>query len=643
LDFSVFDKLLDSVLVVDEKKAIVYCNEAFATMIGVSIKRLKPGKMGHEFLTFEDPSVFLMPEGNWGKDSATLYKEFAFETKKGNKGEASIAVIPVKVADQSCWVHYMRDMTLEIQLQKKYRAELEQKEGVIDDLKDAQAELQKYSKNLEQMVEARTEELRKANKFVQTMIDSLGQGLLVFNKENECMPTFTKACVELFPGQPEQGKKIWDIMELGEDKARSFKKWSDSVFSEILPFEDLSGLGPANVDGEDDQYIALEYHPFREDDGSLAGVVTVATDKTKEHQATKEAEKQQEYANMVIKLVKNKNQFLSFVKDSRKMIDHLVHVTSEGNEDELDFNEILLLMHSIKGGAGVYSITKIFEMAHDYETGLEPYKERDPSEFLEYLPTFHQQILNIKKTLENYFKDYRYFLGDAIVDGFARVEIKLKDLHDFGDRLTSGEDGFLLKQKFEEQFVKQPAYSLLGNYSDRVIEIAENNGKKMNPITFHGKNVRINTEYYSELFTNLVHAFSNAVIHGLENPDDRKMNGKQETGQMNVNFYPYFSQGKKWMKISIEDDGRGIDPSIIRKKLIEKGLSEEEVESESELEIIQHIFDDSFSTAEAVSNIAGRGVGMNAIKASVLNMGGELVMESVKGQGCKLIIDVPDC
>jgi two-component system chemotaxis sensor kinase CheA len=649
MKFEVFDKLLDAVLVVDQDKSIVYSNEAFATMIGVSLKRLKVGKKGHEFIEFQDKDIFLMPNGSWGKDVATLYKEFKFETKKGNKGEASVAVIPV-TGDQETpvWVHFMRDMTLEIQLQKKYRAELEQKEDVIEDLKKAQAELQKYSKNLEHMVEERTEELRKANTFVETMINSLGQGLLVFNKNNECLPRFTKACIDLFPIKPALKTKVWDILNLDEKKTKSFIKWSESIFSEILPFEDMAGLGPSFVEGPEQKYVSLEYYPFREDDGSLAGIVTVATDKTKEQQATREAQRQQEYANMIVKLVKNKNQFLTFVSDGRRMIDFLLEITSthttdqKANEERVHLSEILLLLHSIKGGAGVYSITKIFELAHEIESSLEPFKKLDKSEFLKYLPKFHEDIVKLHTILENYFKEYRAFLGDAIVDGESRIELKLKDLESFAGKMLEHHDPFELTQTFEENFIKQPAFELLSNYSDRVIELAQQNGKKMHPIQFEGKEVKVKGDYFGELFTNLVHAFSNVVIHGLESPEERMQNGKDEFGQIKVIFFPYLNQDKKWMKIIIEDDGRGIDPQIIVKKLKKNGMTDEQLLNKTSLDIVQHIFDDSFSTAETVTNLAGRGVGMSAIKASVEHLNGNLVMETLPGLGCKLIIDVPD-
>src|SRR5690606_18400330 len=113
---------------------------------------------------------------------ATPYKELTFKTSQGGEGKVQITLQPIfdSMGDKN-WIVFVRDVTLEERLQKKYRAELEQKEDVIRALEDAKAKLEDYSKNLEEMVKVRTQELSRLNQTMSALLDSLGQGFFIFN------------------------------------------------------------------------------------------------------------------------------------------------------------------------------------------------------------------------------------------------------------------------------------------------------------------------------------------------------------------------------------------------------------------------------------------------------------------------------
>ena len=134
-----------------------------------------------------------------------------------------------------------------------------------------------------------------------------------------------------------------------------------------------------------------------------------------------------------------------------------------------------------------------------------------------------------------------------------------------------------------------------------------------------------------------VHLLRNAVDHGIEIPDDRKAAGKPESGNVTLSA---------WRKgdnayIQIKDDGKGLDPDRILNKAIEMGLADAEEEYETS-EILQFVLQSGFSTAETITDVSGRGVGMDAvINAIRVTLDGDIDIESHLGKGSAFTISIP--
>lgn len=138
------------------------------------------------------------------------------------------------------------------------------------------------------------------------------------------------------------------------------------------------------------------------------------------------------------------------------------------------------------------------------------------------------------------------------------------------------------------------------------------------------------------LVPSLEHILRNALDHGIEAPDVRKKRGKPEVGNIEVNF----TQSGSTVAITIADDGGGIDSHIIRKKAIKLGMLAPNAKISDE-EAIRFILEPGFSTREAVSEISGRGVGMDVVNMAIKEMGGSLQIESTVGKGSKMTLRFP--
>ncbi|VAW92828.1 Signal transduction histidine kinase CheA, partial [hydrothermal vent metagenome] len=134
----------------------------------------------------------------------------------------------------------------------------------------------------------------------------------------------------------------------------------------------------------------------------------------------------------------------------------------------------------------------------------------------------------------------------------------------------------------------------------------------------------------------LVHLVRNAVDHGIETPEKRLAAGKSETGTVNLNAY---HQGGNIL-IEISDDGAGLNRDRILAKAIERGLASSD-DNPSDAEIFDFLFQPGFSTADVVSDVSGRGVGMDVVKRNITALGGAIDVESRPGNGSTFTIRLP--
>jgi two-component system chemotaxis sensor kinase CheA len=180
-----------------------------------------------------------------------------------------------------------------------------------------------------------------------------------------------------------------------------------------------------------------------------------------------------------------------------------------------------------------------------------------------------------------------------------------------------------------------PIESLLTRFK-RLIRDLSNELKKEVNFTAEGADTELDKTIIENLSDPLMHIFRNAIDHGIEDAEQRKKSGKPEVG--NIALKAYYSGTNVY--IQIIDDGKGIDPEIIRKKAIEKGLisSSENLSRQALFELITM---PGFSTAQAVTDISGRGVGMDVVKKNLQKIHGELLIDSILGAGTTFTLKLP--
>jgi len=168
-----------------------------------------------------------------------------------------------------------------------------------------------------------------------------------------------------------------------------------------------------------------------------------------------------------------------------------------------------------------------------------------------------------------------------------------------------------------------------------VRKISKEQGKKVDLKTF-GADTELDKLIMEDIADPLMHIIRNAIDHGIETPDERVAAGKSERGLIKLSSY----QKGNHVVIEVEDDGRGIDLEKVKKKALDRGIIADS-EVLSEREIIELIFLPGFSTSDKVSEISGRGVGMDVVKNNIAAVSGMVDVESTLGQGSRMIITLP--
>ena len=209
----------------------------------------------------------------------------------------------------------------------------------------------------------------------------------------------------------------------------------------------------------------------------------------------------------------------------------------------------------------------------------------------------------------------------------ANLQKNIEDLEVLSSRLQSGAMNFRML----------PISNLFNRFPAQVRDIARQIGKKVE-LKIQGGETELDKILINQLADPLLHLIRNSIDHGIEADQQRAAINKPEIGQINLSAYYLGSNAI----IEIEDDGKGIDSKIIAAKAVEKNLLSNERASElSEKEIFDLIFEPGFSSAEQVTELSGRGVGMDVVKTSINQMQGSIKVESKVNQGTKITLRLP--
>ena len=199
------------------------------------------------------------------------------------------------------------------------------------------------------------------------------------------------------------------------------------------------------------------------------------------------------------------------------------------------------------------------------------------------------------------------------------------------DRVTTDLQNIVMKVRMV------PVSQVFNRFPRMVRDVTKELNKEIN-LTIEGEDTELDRTVIDEIGDPIMHLLRNSLDHGIEMPDEREAKGKPRVGEVGLIAR---HEGNN-VVIMVTDDGKGIDANVIRRKAVEKGLfTQEEVDSMEDSDAVRIIFLPGFSTAEKISDISGRGVGMDVVKSKIESLSGQVDVETHVNEGSIFKIKLP--
>lgn len=395
---------------------------------------------------------------------------------------------------------------------------------------------------------------------------------------------------------------------------------------------------------------------------------------------------------------------LGFVTEAENLLEELesLLVDLENNQDQETLNRIFAIAHTIKGSSGFFKEDIINKFTHKYEDFFAPYNKKINSindvvidillkgadiiknlvqalkdnsiynhKLETYLPLFQLSTTLAVGKKTDLAKDEKNQVNTSLSKAREDIRVGLDLLDEFSE--LSGEITVIRNmvnkavKHIEKEFSGNKNVSILSellsemhkincSLQEKVVDIRKSPLKNIfkplqrtvrdlsstlkKSVNFKiiNDDLRVDTTISEVLSNSLIHMVRNSVDHGIEMPEDRKKNGKPEQGTITISAKELSEE----ILVQIIDDGKGLNADFLRKKIVEKNLRTADVAAKlSDKDVWGMIFESGFSTAQVVTDISGRGVGMDMVKKSILKIGGRIDIDSKVGKGTTFSIYLP--
>lgn len=481
-------------------------------------------------------------------------------------------------------------------------------------------------------------------------------GVLAFYADGRIDKDYSEVC-KIFFGDSFLSKHISEVLYIEKTDRDYFNEWLSIIPFNKMPFSDLVGLLtcestlPKTEHGErkKQKFIDLRYHfcPVARSEGTnnIEKVVVFVLDITREKKVSNELSIKEGRLEFILNILRDKSRYRKFLEvcyQSIKEIQEISERLLEGNPQE-NVGNAFRLVHTIRGNAAAFGVrtlrdlgdtiekhlllgrdgeiaidevfkAKLIAMLPDLKIGLETHIDETERIF--------NEIFDPEKSMERSFQVSNLYLSEF--EGIIKQidEIKLRSS--------------LYRKLKEVTFVKIKKFVL--QYTEIVQQMSIRQEKKISPLFISGGDVLVDEKLLEPFFTSFVHLVLNCVDHGIETPSERLERGKAEEAIIRIRV----QTGDDGLYLSIEDDGRGIDPEILVEKALQKNMiSKNHVAAMSVEDKYKLIFKEGFSTSRRMTSTSGRGIGMSAVKLEVEKLGGSINISSKIGKGTMFTIYLP--
>ncbi|MCG8668463.1 MAG: GAF domain-containing protein [Pseudomonadales bacterium] len=599
-----------------------------------------------------DPITFEMGKGILGKAAETKKSIFVADTSRdkgyiAKEGETPRALLCVPLVDKDVLIGAMNfsgDVKNVAFADSDYEFVSSVAVSLVTTIKNIRMVevIEEHNRNLEKKVEQRTAALKQKNDDIANMLSNMHQGLFTIVEGGQIHPEYAAYLETIFETKSianrnftellfENSRLSTDIIDSGTTAVASIVG-EDSMmydFNSHLLVKEITLQFP----NMDDKLIELDWDPIIDEDDVVSKLMVTVRDVTELKALEAEAEGQKQELMIIGEILAiDGDKFSEFVEGSEEFVDKcrsLIEQTKDKNPDTLA--ELFRNMHTVKGNARTYGFKHITETVHEVEN---TYDRLRKEEELGWDP---QSLLGELQQAEEAIKRYSGIFSEKlgrIAGESAGPSLDPERVHALMEKISGLVNTALpenvvsiVKDTYETlaAIEAKPLGDVISDVVDSVQTLAAELGKGKPKVQIDSGDVLIRSHAHNTLVNTFMHVMRNAVDHGIEMPEERAEKGKPEDGSIKITA----SQTDRLISFAIQDDGRGIALSKVFDKAKQLGIYDQDAPRPADQDIANLIFSSGFSTADEVSEISGRGVGMDAVKDFLNKAGGgiEVVLD----------------
>lgn len=662
-----FSFWIDPVYVADREFQIIWSNNAFRQAFGVRRRHKKPChetiKLG---LCGSEQCLLRQVEA---KKDVTQTIETPMGAALANEAMCAAKGFPIVEPDTGeviAVVGILRDTSVEVQLHTKYQGmlkkEQDQKALLEEMVKERTLELEESNEELEETVS----NLQKSRRETREILQNIRQAIFTIGPDLQIGGTQSAYARTVFGRRDLEGLPLVELLFGNESTsgARDLEEWLKLVFNsaslewsaaERLVQREYEYRGP-NCERD----LLVDFEPIRDEGQAPSRLMVIAQDLTEKRRLEESLQKKEDEANENIEQLAELAQvdpdvYEAFFEEAEEILSSaetaLETMSSDPNVGDA-VEKMYRGMHTLKGNAMFVGLFRVAAKAHWVEDAFSELRHvegtpdaavlDDAKNRVQEVRTFFERIqkMAVKVLSQEEEKDLGHVRSQ---DREVRVQVtqsKLDALCQWVDGLPESVIDGSARSRLLERINGLSLVNmekLYGRFPKLVRDLAEKLEKNVQEIRLEGGDTDIDAKVLNTLAGALVHIVRNAVDHGLEGPIERLEKKKPKDGLIAVSA----EYTDAHLEVCVRDDGRGLDPEALTTKAKEKGLIPPDAVL-SEQDAFALLCAPGFSTAAAVTDVSGRGVGMDAVKVIVEEeLGGTLEIQSELGQGTRFTLRIP--
>jgi HPt (histidine-containing phosphotransfer) domain-containing protein/HAMP domain-containing protein len=507
----------------------------------------------------------------------------------------------------------------------------------IDHMDEVGLSLVAFNSMIEKIQESSTQ-LKQKTADIQAMMQNIPQGILTIQGGNKVHPEFSAYLATILETKDIAGRDVMDLIFSNsqcnaEIQSQVEAAISASIGEDAMNFEFNDHLLVREVekkmpDGRV-KILDLSWSPITNDMDSVVSVMLCVRDISEIKQLAAEAGAQKRELDIIGQILAiNQEKFHEFIDSSAKFLSENKQIIDEVGkdivrvEDPEVITQLFRNMHTIKGNARTYGLLHLTNMVHEAEQAYDQLR-KDPDADWD-----QEKLLDQLSSTFSAIQEYAHINETKLgrkgpgrrggVEKFLMVQIEdiqqaIKTLdHVDWSNAASVRNAVTQVHNSLSLIGTERVDSVLAGIADSLPSLAKELGKEPPNCTIQDHGIVIKTQVADLVRNVFMHLYRNSMDHGIETAAERVANGKPAAGSIQLDL----SMSDDKLRFKLRDDGRGLAVNFIRDKAIEKGLITPEQQLSPE-ETAQLIFKPGFSTATKVTEVSGRGVGMDAVKSFV--------------------------